>query len=73
MDSITPIICQNDAEILIHKMKEFLENEESIKDICLLEKNNEQVVFLLSDKSISEEKAKIWWSGYSEGLKAALE
>ncbi len=68
-----PIICQNDAEIVINKIQEFVHNGGIIKDICMIDKNESQVVMLLSDKSISQEKARIWWNGYSEGLKAALE
>lgn len=67
-----PIICQNDAEIVLKKVKEYLENGKPIKDICLLDQNNDQIVFLLGDSKISEDKARIWWDGYSSGLKAAL-
>ncbi len=67
-----PIICQNDAEIVLNKMKEYLLNGKSIKDILVLDRNNDQIVFLLEDSSISEDQARIWWDGYNSGLKAAL-
>lgn len=67
-----PIICQNNAEIVLNKVKEYLSTGKSIKDICLLDQNNNQIVFLLGDTKISEDKARIWWDGYSSGLKAAL-
>lgn len=67
-----PIICQNDAAIVLNEVKEYLANGKSIKDVCLLVQNNDQIVFLLSDNKISEDKARIWWDGYSSGLKAAL-
>lgn len=67
-----PIICQNNAEIVLIKLKEYLANKKSIKDICILDQNNDQIVFLLGDSEISEDKARIWWDGYSSGLKAAL-
>ncbi len=53
-------------------IREFLQQGGIIKDIYLVDTNNTQVVFLLHDAPISEESAKIWWNGYSEGLKAAL-
>jgi len=68
-----PIICQNDVEIVINKIQEFVDGGGIIKDICVVDKNESQVVMLMDEKSISREKARIWWNGYSEGLKAALE
>lgn len=68
-----PIICDNDAEIVINKIQDFIKAGGTIKDICIIEKNSSQIVMLLSDRTISQEKAKIWWNGYSEGLKVALE
>ncbi|KKK51118.1 hypothetical protein LCGC14_3118180 [marine sediment metagenome] len=67
-----PIICQNDAEIVLNRVKEYLATGKQIKDVCLLDQNNDQIVFLLGDAEISEDKARIWWDGYSSGLKAAL-
>jgi len=65
-------ICQNNSEIVLNRVKEYLSTGRSIKDICILDQNNDQIVFLLSDNTISEDKARIWWDGYSSGLKAAL-
>lgn len=67
-----PIICQNDAGIVLSKIKEYLTNSKTVQDICILEENDDQIVFLLGEKKISEKDAKIWWSGYSAGMKAAL-
>ncbi len=67
-----PIICQNEADIVLKKVKEYLSEGNSIKDICVLDQNDDQIVFLLGDSDISEDKARIWWDGYSSGLKAAL-
>lgn len=67
-----PIICQNEAEIVLNKVKEYLSSGKSIKDVCILDQNNDQIVFLLGDSDISEDKARIWWDGYSQGMKAAL-
>lgn len=67
-----PIICQNKAEIVLNKVKEYLSSGKSIKDVCILDQNNDQIVFLLGDSYISEDKARIWWDGYSQGMKAAL-
>lgn len=67
-----PIICPNDAAIVLKKVKEYLGSGKEIKDICLLDQNKDQIVFFLGDTKISEDKAHIWWDGYSSGLKAAL-
>jgi len=69
---VEPIICQNDAEIVLKKMKEYLKSGKFIKDVCILDRNTDQIVFLLGDSEISDDKARIWWDGYSSGLKAAL-
>ncbi len=67
-----PIICQNDAEIVLKKLKEYLATGKAIKDVCLLDRNNDQIVFLIGDTKVDEDKARIWWDGYSTGMKAAL-
>jgi hypothetical protein len=69
---VEPIICKNDAEVVLNKVKEYLSEDKVIKDICILDHNNEQIVFLLGNTEISEDKARIWWDGYAAGLKAAL-
>jgi len=69
---VIPIICQNNAAIVLNKIKEYLANDKLVQDICVLEENDEQIVFLLGEKEIKEKEAKIWWSGYSAGLKAVL-
>lgn len=68
-----PIICSNDSVIILEKIKGFLDENGIMKDLCLLEQNDEQVVFLLSSEKINKDKADIWWSGYSAGLQVALE
>jgi len=68
---VDPIICQNNAETVLEQVKEYLVNK-TLKDICILDKNNDQIVFLLGDTEISEDKARTWWDGYTSGLKAAL-
>lgn len=68
-----PFICQNDAEIVLQKVKEYLASGKVIKDLCILHRNEQQIVFLLDETEVSEQVAKIWWDGYSSGLKAALE
>jgi len=69
---VDPIICQNDAGIVLKRVKEYLSSGKTIKDLCILDQNNNQIVFLLGEDKISEEKARIWWDGYSSGMKAAL-
>ncbi len=68
-----PIICSKDAQIVIQTIEKYLQKgDKMIKDIQLVESNDSQIVFLVDTKPISKEAAKIWWSGYSEGMKAAL-
>ena len=68
---MTPIICSNNVEIVLNSIRAYLTHDE-IKDLVLVESNNEQVVFLVDSKAIPEDAAQIWWAGYSEGLKVAL-
>jgi len=70
---VNPIICSNDAQTVLNSLREYLTEDKIIKDIHLLERNDTQIVFLVDDKPINKQAAEIWWSGYSEGLKVALE
>lgn len=68
-----PVICKNDPGIVLNKIQEFLNQGRIIKDLLVLERTNQQIVLLLSEDKIDEKEAKIWWSGFSAGLRAALE
>lgn len=70
---MNPIICSNNVETVLDSLSRYLAGDKIIKDIQLMEQNDTQVVFLVDEKKINKEAAKIWWSGYSEGLKIALE
>ena len=68
-----PIICSNDAGIVLSTIAKYLDGgEKIIKDLVLVEKNDNQIVFLIDDQPIQKDAAQIWWSGYSAGLKATL-
>ena len=63
------IICEN-KDILVN-LKEFLNDKGSIADIFVIEQEENNVVFLLNDKSkITPELAQIWWEGYQAGMGA---
>lgn len=68
-----PIICARDGKIVLNAIKEYLKNKDKcIEDLVIVETKENQVVFLVNDKTIDSEAAKIWWSGYSEGMRIAL-
>jgi hypothetical protein len=70
---VDPIICAKDAGIVLQSISNYLESgNKIIKDIQLMEQNESQIVFVVDDKPISKEAARIWWSGYSAGMKAVL-
>lgn len=68
-----PIICSNSADAVVNALKEYLRDGKNIKDIQTIESKGNQIVFLVDDKVIKDGFAEIWWSGYSEGMKIALE
>ncbi len=68
-----PIICKNDAQIVIERIQEFLQSGRIIKDLITVDSSKNQIIIMISDKSINSDSAKIWWNGYSAGLKSALE
>ncbi len=67
------IICKNDVNIVLIRIQEFLKEGGTIGGVCVVEQNADQVVILLDEKHISEDSAKVWWSGFSQGMKTALE
>lgn len=66
------IICDNNINIIIQKLQDFLDSDGIIKGVYLADHNNDQIVLLIGNSPINEEAAKIWWNGYSEGMKAIL-
>ena len=68
-----PIICSNDAKIVIKTIEKYLQKDDkTIKDIQLVEANDTQIVFLVDAKPMQPGVAQIWWSGYAEGMKTGL-
>ena len=67
------IICKNDVRIVLSRIQGFLKKGGIIKDLYALEIDNDQMVLILHDKEIDESTAKIWWNGYSQGMKVALQ
>lgn len=68
-----PIICKNETGILVKKIEEYLSSDKILKDIKLVETTKDQIVVILHNEKITDEKAEIFWSGYQAGLKQALE
>ena len=68
-----PIICSKNVETVVSAIKDYLgDKSKSIKDILLVETGDSQVVLLVDNEPINMHSAQIWWDGYSEGLKVAL-
>jgi hypothetical protein len=68
-----PIICKNEAELIVKQIREYILKGGEIKDIHLVDDSDSQVVLVVSDHKITAERASDWWSGYTAGLKQALE
>ena len=69
-----PIICKKDKiDAILSQMKEYLLNGRIIKDMHIVDSSDDQIVIILSDNKITEERANDWWSGYLAGMKQALE
>jgi len=67
---MSPVICSNDVETVLNKLKEFVEKHGMIKSLRVIENTDDQIVFLLDEKeTITHKEANLFWSGY----KAALE
>ncbi len=67
-----PIICQNNIGAIIKRLQDFLSEGGIIKSIYFVEQDKTQVILLVAEEVIDKQMAKVWWSGYSEGMKAAL-
>jgi len=69
-DLLETIICKNDIKIVLSKIEELLQNTKNIKNIKVVDENDDEIVILVSDTSITEREAKMWWSGYQAWLLA---
>lgn len=65
---MTPIICKNDLKSVLNKIQECLEKGRTIKGLRLVDCCEDQAVILIDDQPISQEKADVWWEGYSSAL-----
>jgi len=62
-----PIIC-NKQDILT-QLRQFLEKEDAIVDLFVVDEQKEQVVLLIDSKQkITSEFARVWWQGYQAGM-----
>lgn len=68
-----PIICNNDVSSVVSKLQDYLEKGRTIKSVRLVDISDHQVVILVDDKSISQDRADGFWAGYRAGLGAELE
>lgn len=63
-----PVICKNNIKNVIDKIQEYLSKGTNIKGIRLVDFSDSQIVLLIDDKPIDQEKANIWWEGYQAAL-----
>lgn len=61
------IICKNDLSVIIDKLQEYL-TEGHIKGMRLVDSSDQQVVILVDDKHITQERANDWWDGFKAGI-----
>lgn len=67
------ILTTNDVQDVIKDIQEYLDKGGIIKSVKVVDQTDNQVVVILDDTPITQEKADIWWSGYRSGLEQALD
>lgn len=68
-----PIITKNnDLNAVLTSLKEYLSKGRIIKDIHVVDSSDEQVVIVVSEREISEERVRDFWDGYLAGMKNTL-
>lgn len=65
---MTPIICKNNIRSVIDKIQEYLKKNGNIQGVRLVDQSDEQVVLLVDDSPIEQDKASAWWEGFSAAL-----
>ena len=63
-----PIICDNSIKSVVDKIQEYVEKGSTIRGIRLVDQTEEQVVILVDDKPIGQDKADVWWEGFCSAL-----
>ena len=66
------ILSTNDVKDVLKEIQDYLDKGGIIKSVKLVDQTSSQVVIILDEIPITQEKADIWWSGYSSGMKQAL-
>jgi len=66
------ILSTNDVKDVLKEIQDYLDKGGIIKSVKMVDQSGGQVVVILDETPITQEKADIWWSGYSSGLKQAL-
>lgn len=63
-----PIICANNLMTVLGRLQDYLAEGRIIRGLRLVDSNDQDVVILVDERFIDEEKASIWWSGYKAAL-----
>lgn len=66
---IHAIVCQNDLSSFCSCVQDYFEKGGIIKDLKILETTEDQVVLIVSDKTMTQECAEAFWCGYQEGVR----
>ena len=70
---IHAIITSNSAKDVLNGIQDYIQKHGTIGGVRVAEHTDKQIVILLGESPIDQQQAEVWWSGYSSGLKSALE
>ena len=72
METLDVIICKNTAESIVESMQKAIKkgvDGNPLKDICLVDSAEEDVVIIISNDIIGKDIAKAFWLGYQSAIK----
>lgn len=62
------IFCKNNLPMVIDKLQDYLEKGRTIKGLRLVDISESQVVLLIDEQPITQERAHDWWDGYRAAI-----
>ena len=70
-NSIEFIICKNTVESVVESLQKAIKKGISgnpIKDMCLVDSNEQDIVIIISNNTIGKDVASAFWLGYQSAL-----
>lgn len=62
------VICKNNTKDLVLNLKKQLQKDVVVKDLYIVESDDDNIVLLICDEEITDQVVQAFWLGYKKAL-----